>query len=160
MSKYFQLTVLHGSDKWNPNLRQYVESGSKMIGDDDTSMQGGLRHMLTTELSADRLGIAFGVMPQAQGVSEIKPLAIAPMSPGPFVAPSASSFHDRSYPLSRSIYFYVKNGPSQALDPKVREFLCFVLSKDGQQVVRHHGLYLPLNAAELREQRRRVIGDP
>ncbi len=160
MSNYFQLTVLHGSDKWNPNLRQYVESGSKMIGDDDTSMQGGLRHMLTTELAADRLGIAFGVLPQAQGVSEIKPLALARMAQGPFVAPSAASFQDRSYPLSRSIYFYVKNGPSQALDPKVREFLRFVLSKEGQEVVRQCGLYLPLDAAEVRKQRQRVLGDP
>jgi phosphate transport system substrate-binding protein len=116
--------------------------------------------MLATELAADRLGIAFGVMPQAKGVSEIKPLAIARNVQGPFVAPSAASFQDRSYPLSRSIYFYVKKGPGQALDPKVREFLRFVLSKEGQEVVRQSGLYLSLDAAEVREQRQRILGDP
>jgi len=158
MSNYFQLTVLHGSDKWNPNLRQYVESGTKMIGDDDTAMRGGLRHMLNTELAADRLGIAFGVMPQAQGVTAIKPVALAQTAQGPFVAPSVASFQDRSYPLSRSIYFYVKQGRTQALDPKVREFLRFVLSEEGQEVVRQNGSYFPLDASTAREQRQRILG--
>src|SRR5947209_9931379 len=40
-TNFFQLTVLSGSDKWNPNYRGYVETGSKMIADEDKEQLGG-----------------------------------------------------------------------------------------------------------------------
>ncbi|HEX9474760.1 MAG TPA: substrate-binding domain-containing protein [Steroidobacteraceae bacterium] len=143
-TNYFQLRVLHGSDKWNPNYREYVESGSKMIGDDDVAMLGGLHHMLADELSQDPYGIAWSVLPQARGVSGIKALALASDAQGPFVLPSEQSFQDRSYPLSRSIYIYFDRKPGTPLDPKLREFLRFVLSQEGQRVIAKLGKYLPL----------------
>lgn len=47
------------------------------------------------------------------------------------------------YPLSRYLYIYIVKHPTKPLDPLVREFLKFVLSYEGQQVVIKDG-YLPL----------------
>jgi phosphate transport system substrate-binding protein len=151
-ARFFQLKVLHNSDKWNPNYREYVETGSKMIGTDDPEQRGGLRHMLADELAHDKYGIAWTVAPQARNVAGIKPLAVAERDGGTYVAPSRESFQSRSYPLVRSIYIYLNRAPKQSLDPKLKEFLRFVLSREGQEIVAKDGNYLPLPAAVVREQ--------
>lgn len=50
------------------------------------------------------------------------------------------------YPLARFLYVYVNKRPNQPLDPLVREFLRFVLSSEGQEVV-VKDRYLPLGAS-------------
>ncbi len=147
MSNFFQLNVLHGGDKWNPNYREYVESGTKMIGDGDRSGAGGLRHMLADRLAHDRFGIAYGVLSQAKGIRGVKVIALAARPGGPYVPPSPQSFQDHSYPLSRSIYMYFNRVPGRALAPQVSEFLRFILSRDAQRAVERHGGYLPLTPA-------------
>ncbi|MDE2219234.1 MAG: substrate-binding domain-containing protein [Gammaproteobacteria bacterium] len=155
-ANYFQLRVLKGSDKWNPNYRQYVETGSKMIGADDKTMRGGLHHMLADELAHDRYGIAWSVLPQARGATGIKALALAANAAGPYVVPSPQSFQDHSYPLSRSIYIYFNRAPGKALDPKLQEFLRYILSQEGQAALQRAGKYLPLTAELAREQLRQL----
>jgi phosphate transport system substrate-binding protein len=49
------------------------------------------------------------------------------------------------YPLSRMLYIYVAKKPSEPLPPLIAEFLRFVLSKEGQEIVIKDG-YLPLPA--------------
>jgi phosphate transport system substrate-binding protein len=145
--------VLHNGDKWNPNFREYVETGSKMIADEDRATQRlGLRHMLAGELAADRYGMAWTVLPQAKGVSGIKPVALAAREGGAYVLPSRQSFQDRSYPLVRSVYFFLNRAPGKPLEPRLREFLRYLLSREGQEIVAREGGYLPLTAAFAREQ--------
>jgi len=151
-TRFFQLKVLHNSDKWNPNYREYVETGSKMIGSDDPDQRGGLHHMLAGELARDQYGIAWTVAPQARNVAGIKPLALAATNGGPYVVPSRESFQSRAYPLVRSIYMYLNRAPRQPIDPKLKEFLRFVLSRDGQAIVSNDGNYLPLPPSVVREQ--------
>ena len=151
-TRFFQLKVLHNGDKWNPNYREYVESGSKMIGEDDPSQRGGLHHMLADELAHDKYGIAWTVAPQARNVAGIKPLALAARDGGPWLAPSRESFENRTYPLVRSIYIYLNRPPKHAVDPKLKEFLRFILSRQGQRIVADDGNYLPLPPALVREQ--------
>jgi phosphate transport system substrate-binding protein len=151
-ARFFQLKVLHNSDKWNPNYREYVETGSKMIGDDDPAQRGGLHHMLADELAHDKYGIAWTVVPQARNVAGLKPVALAERDGGPYVVPSRESFENRSYPLVRSIYIYLNRAPKTRLDPKLKEFLRFVLSREGQEIVAQDGNYLPLPASTVREQ--------
>lgn len=155
-TRFFQLKVLHNSDKWNPNYREYVESGSKMIADDDPAQQGGLQHMLRDELAHDRFGIAWTVMPQARGVAGLKPIALAVDSAGPYVLPSRESFQDRRWPLVRSIYMYLDRAPGRAIDPKLKEFLRFILSRQGQERLMAHGGYLPLTATLAQAQRQQL----
>lgn len=155
-SRFFQLKVMGNGDKWNPNYREYVETGSKMIGDDDRAEQrGGLKSMLAKELAADRYGIAWTVLPQAQGIGGIKPVALAATDGGPYFEPGAKTFQERSYPLARSIYIYMNRPPGRPVEARLAEFLRFVLSREGQALVAKTG-YLPLPAAIVREERRKL----
>ena len=49
------------------------------------------------------------------------------------------------YPLARYLYIYVNRNPKKPLDPLTREFLAFVLSRQGQEIVIKDGYY-PLTA--------------
>jgi phosphate transport system substrate-binding protein len=152
-TRFFQWKVLKNGDKWNPNYREYVETGSKMIAAEDRVEQRlGLQHMLKDELAHDRYGIAWTVMPQAKDVPGIKPLALAAREGGPYVMPSRNSFQDRRYPLVRNIYIYLNRAPGQPIDPKLKEFLRYVLSREGQEIVARNGGYLPLTAQVARAQ--------
>src|SRR3990172_8941547 len=52
-----------------------------------------------------------------------------------------------SYPLARFLYIYINKKPGQPLDPLVGEFVKFILSKEGQEVVVKDG-FLPLPRSE------------
>ncbi|MFZ6758307.1 PstS family phosphate ABC transporter substrate-binding protein [Undibacterium sp. Ji50W] len=151
-SRFFQLKVLKNSDKWNQNLREYVETGSKMISDDDLAQEGGLQHMLSKELANNKYGMAWSIAPQAKKISGIKALALAAKEGGPYIAPSKASFQDRSYPLVRNLYIYLNRKPGTAIEPKLKEFLRYVLSREGQQEVTVNGSYLPLPPTTVCEQ--------
>lgn len=153
-ARFFQYHILKGSDKWAPNYRGYVETGSKMIGESDQGLQRlGVRSMLENELAKNPRGIAWTVMPQARGIAGIKPVALARDERGPFVLPSVESFRDRTYPLVRSIYIYVNRKPGTRLEPRFREFLRFVLSQEGQRIVADGSGFLPLPPHEILRQR-------
>jgi phosphate transport system substrate-binding protein len=155
-SRFFQLKVLHSSDKWNPNYREYVETGSKMIADDDQGQLGGLQHMLADELAHDRYGIAWTIVPQARKVQGLKPLALAARDGGAYVVPNRESFRDRTYPLVRSLFFYLNRKPGAAVEPRLKEFLRYVLSREGQAAVADNGNYLPLPPEVVRAQREKL----
>src|SRR5262249_9066521 len=108
------------------------------------------------ELAHDRYGIAWTVMPQAKGIDGIKAIALAPREGGPYVTPSVETFCDRTYPLVRNIYIYLNRKPGTPLDPKLSEFLRYVLSREGQDIVQKNGSYLPLTTAVASEQLRKL----
>ena len=156
-ARFFQWKVLNNGDKWNPNYREYVETGSKMIADEDKAEQRlGVRSMLKNELAKNRYGIAWTVLPQAKEISGIKPIALAPRGGGRYVAPSRETFLDRSYPLVRSIYIFLNRAPGKPLQPTIKEFLRYVLSREGQQCVVENGSYLPLPAGLVREELKKL----
>jgi phosphate transport system substrate-binding protein len=155
-TNFFQLKVLNGSDKWNPNYRGYVETGSKMIGDDDKNQWGGTQHMLADQLAQDKYGIAWTVIPQARKVPGLKPIALAAGDGNNYIQPTRENFQNRTYPLTRSIYVYLNRPPGKPLDPKWKEFLRYILSREGQQAVQRAGKYLPLTADVAREQLKKL----
>lgn len=59
------------------------------------------------------------------------------------------------YPLGRYLYLYVNKKPNQKLDPLRAEFLKYILSREGQQVVVKDG-YLPLPAGKVKELREMI----
>ena len=70
-----------------------------------------------------------------------KAIAVARTEKGPFVLPSAEAAIDGSYPISRGLYFYT---PGEATGI-VKAFLDFVLSDDGQRIVKKND-FVPLRA--------------
>ena len=99
---------------------------------------------------------AITVASGAYDVEGLKPVALSAEAGGPFVAPSRESFQSRDYPLVRSIYFYLNRPPGRTMDPKLDEFLLFILSRQGQERLMNHGGYLPLTAAMVAAQRRQL----
>ncbi|MCG3175145.1 MAG: Phosphate-binding protein PstS [Candidatus Omnitrophica bacterium] len=47
------------------------------------------------------------------------------------------------YPMARFLYIYVNRKPGEPMDPLIREFIRFILSKEGQEIVIKDG-YFPL----------------
>jgi len=72
---------------------------------------------------------------------------------GQFVAPTYSNVADASYPLSRLIYANVDRKPGSAMNPALQEFLRFVLSQQGQQIVRNEAIFLPLREFQCKAAR-------
>jgi len=67
-------------------------------------------------------------------------------------APTLENVVSGKYPLVRYLYLYVNKPPNQQLDPLRKEFLLFILSKEGQEVVVKDG-YLPLPGTKVAEMR-------
>ena len=69
-----------------------------------------------------------------------------------YVEPTYENVASGQYPLSRFLLVYVNKEPNKALDPLTREFLKFVLSKEGQEIVVKDGYY-PMSAKLVNEDR-------
>jgi phosphate transport system substrate-binding protein len=67
------------------------------------------------------------------------------------VAPNLMSVLDGKYPLSRFLLVYVNKKPDKPFDPLVKEFLRFMFSREGQQIVMKYG-YMPVPARIAREE--------
>jgi phosphate transport system substrate-binding protein len=152
MRHFFELRVFHGGDKWNPNYRECVETGTKMVADGS----GVGSHDMLVTLSHDKYGIGWSGNGHAASVPGLKALSLARDDGGPYFAPTERNMQARDYPLTRNVFFYINRPPGKALDPKIREFLLFVLSQEGQDILAHNGLHLPLTEQIVQEQRKKL----
>jgi phosphate transport system substrate-binding protein len=100
-------------------------------------------------VSEDRLGIGYsGIGYRTSGV---KAIAIAPTEGAAPVEATSENVYNGTYPLARFLYVYINKDPEKPLSPLVREFVKFVLSKEGQEVVVKDG-YLPIPATVAAEE--------
>jgi phosphate transport system substrate-binding protein len=76
--------------------------------------------------------------------SGVRPVPLAAKAGAKAYGVSQDEVNSGEYPMSRFLYVYVNRAPNQPLDPLVREFVRYVCSKGGQEVVIKDG-YLPLN---------------
>jgi len=83
--------------------------------------------------------------------SGVRALPLAEKEGAPFVAPSQTNAMNGSYPLWRHLLIYVNKAPNKPLDPLVKEFIKFVLSKEGQAIVRKDGFF-PLPQAVIEKE--------
>jgi len=82
----------------------------------------------------------------------VKVVPLAAKAGEPFVAPNVDSVYSHRYPLSRYVYIFVNKAPGKPLEPKVKEFLKAVLSREGQDVVAKEGVYIPLTPQVVQEE--------
>lgn len=151
---YFQRKLFHHSDKWNPNFKQYVEA-LRNITPDKHGLAVASERMLE-ELSEDKYGIAWAALMHTKNYPKVKTIPIAATDDGPYVDLTPETVRDRTYPFTRDAFLYVNREPGKPLNPKVREFLRYILSRDGQQAVDRLGVFNPLTAQALREQTQKL----
>ena len=89
-------------------------------------------------------------------VQEARTRSIAEKEGGPYIAFNPETVRNRSYPLKRDYYIYVNKPLGRTLDPKVREFLRFCLSREGQQIIADHGVYNPMPVSYINEQLKKL----
>jgi phosphate transport system substrate-binding protein len=102
-------------------------------------------------VTEDRFGLGYsGIGYRTSGV---KPVPLAETT-----AYSDGNYADvvsGKYPLSRFLYIYINKAPGKPLDPLVKEFVKFITSREGQEVVVKDG-YLPLSAEITKQERAKV----
>lgn len=94
-------------------------------------------------ITRDKNGIGYsGIGYKTSGV---KTLALSEKEGGQAFEANYENALNNKYPLSRFLYVYVSKAPGKPLPKLVEEFLKFVVSKEGQEIVVKDG-YLPLTA--------------
>ena len=100
-------------------------------------------------VTEDKAGMGYsGIGYKTSGV---KALALANKDGEAAYEPTYENVLSGKYPLGRMLYVYVAKEPNKPLSPVVKEFLTFVLSKEGQEVVVKDG-FLPLTSTVAGQQ--------
>lgn len=126
-AQIFSKLVFHAGESWNCGLREFANEAGANGAD-----AGAL---IVRAVEKDRDGI--GISNVHYATAGVRALTVEG------VVPSKSSVANRNYPLSRAVYVVVDR---QTASDAVREFLRFVLSRQGQEAVVQEGNYLPLTA--------------
>ena len=82
---------------------------------------------------------AIGYIGLAYETKEVKSLKVSYDQGKTFVAPSVDAAKDKTYPISRPLYFFY----DATAESKVKPFIDYVLSEEGQKIVLETG-YVPL----------------
>uniref|UniRef100_UPI0035C9B435 PstS family phosphate ABC transporter substrate-binding protein n=1 Tax=uncultured Sphingomonas sp. TaxID=158754 RepID=UPI0035C9B435 len=142
-AEYMQERVFLGGSRWNPAIREFADAPGT-TGEAD----GGAAMVKAMADDPDAIGYA-GALYSDPGV---KLIAVSEGAK-PAVFPTERHVMDRSYPLARIITIFLDKQPGKPADPKLTEFLRYVLSREGQQaVLSDGGGYLPILAPEAARQ--------
>jgi phosphate transport system substrate-binding protein len=106
---------------------------------------------IAQRVSEDRYGIGYSGLAYIDAA--VKVLPISQNESGPYYPPTYENVARASYPLARVLYFNTNRAPGKPLNPAIEEFLRFVLSREGQQIILQQGLYLPLRAEQINSSR-------
>jgi phosphate transport system substrate-binding protein len=84
-------------------------------------------------VAKDRAGIGYSGI--GYRTSEVRAVPLAKDGQSPLVEPTFENAIKGAYPIGRTLYIYIAKKPHEPLSPLVKEFLKFVLSKEGQEIV-------------------------
>lgn len=141
---FFREAILENSHRWNTDLKEFVH----LQRADGTQYDHGQRILDT--LAADPAGIAISNVRYANPA--VRALPLARQAGGPFYAPTEANLIAQTYPLVRIIPAFIDVPPGARAAPAVREFLRYVLSREGQQALMRETGYLPLGPDAVRRQ--------
>ena len=144
---FFLHAVLADSRKMSwKNLREFKD----LKNVDGSTYESGKQ--IIDQLQQDRFGLAVSSVRYANPA--VKAVALSTKDGGPYILPTKEHLISRAYPLTRTTYAFVNQRPGQAIDPKLKEFLRYVFSREGQEDVARAGGYLPLGPEAILEQLR------
>ena len=109
---------------------------------------------MAKRVAEDRYAIGYTGIAYLDAPVKVIPVSESP--DGPFLAPTYENVALAAYPLSRLIFFNVNKAPGKPLPAALDEFLRFILSREGQQVVLDHAIYIPLRAHQVQGSRAKL----
>lgn len=137
---------LVGVKPWN-GFEEFVRQRILSVGPNRGEWKDGIKfekvvfplakHVVEDKYAISYSGLAYLDKP-------VKVLALVPEEGDMPQSPTYENVAKAIYPLSRLTYFNANKVPGESLPPVLNEFLKFLLSKDGQQVVLDHARYIPL----------------
>jgi phosphate transport system substrate-binding protein len=145
----FAEKVMGGGYKWNETMREFSNAAAP-----DAKALISAGDLLIKEVAGDRYGITYTSLNYM--TPQTKTVPLAKTAQDPYVLPTLETVQARTYPLTREVYYYAVQRPGQPMNPLVKEYLRFVLSREGQQAVQRDGKYLPMTAAFAAEQRAKL----
>jgi phosphate transport system substrate-binding protein len=138
------------SKKWNEKLVEY----DNVVQPDGSFKLAG--QLMLEDLAKDKYAIAYVAGGEAWVTPAVKAVALGVKNGGPYYDLTMDNVRERTYPMYADVFFWINRDPKQPVDPKVREFLRYILSRDAQELVQRDGKYLPLTAAVIREERKKL----
>jgi len=145
---YLGNALLGGSHRLNPAIREYAH----IHRPDGTIYDAG--QQILEALAKDPYGLALSNVRYLN--PEVAPLALSERAGEPGIAATPANLISRRYPLTRIIPAVYNQAPGQPPDPAVKEFLRYILSRDGQREIAEDGEYLPLDPAAVPAQLARL----
>jgi phosphate transport system substrate-binding protein len=144
-----------GIKPWN-GFEEFVRQRVLSVGDKRGEWRDDINYEkvvfpMAGRVAEDRYALGYS------GIAYIdRPVKVIPVSEGkgkPFEAPTYEGVAAATYPLSRLVFFNTNKAPGKPLDPALEEFLRFVLSREGQQIVLDHARYIPLRGHQVQDAR-------
>ena len=150
-----QRMAFGGGDMWNPAMREFALNEVGALFRPGPRPPQGCEAIIDA-LAKDPYGIAYTAPQCARKSTEVRALPLAKDAGGSFVAPTPDNMANRTYPLVESIYVYINRPPGQPVEPKLKAFLTYILSRQGQQNVLDDNGYLPLTPEAAQEQLKKL----
>ena len=149
-SSNFSDRILYGSDKWNEDIvatgNYALPNGKRVSGGD----------FIARAVADDPYAIAYTNYSEEYKQPGDKPLDLAEKTGGPYVKLSIENSRSRAYPMVNYNAFFMNETPGTPMNPLVKEFISFILSREGQAEVQHDGKHLPLTAEIIARERAKL----
>jgi len=100
-------------------------------------------------IAAEPAALGFGGL--EEGGPGLRAVPVARDAKTPAVEINADTASSGRYPLTRYMYIRLRRDPGQPLPAPIKEFLRYVLSRQGQEPILYSG-YFPLTASEVKEE--------
>jgi phosphate transport system substrate-binding protein len=104
-------------------------------------------------VAADKFAIGYSGI--GYKTADVRAVPLAASAKDKAIEPVPANAYTGEYPLARFLIVYLNHKPNDALDPLRREFIRYMLSRDGQEEVVKDG-YFPLPASLVQEQLAKV----
>lgn len=141
---FFRGAVLADSHRWNTDLKEFVHQ----LRTDGTQYDHG--QQILDMLARDPAGIAISNVRYAN--PQVRAVPLARDEDGPYYEPTMTNLIAQTYPLVRIIPAFIDVPPNGHAEPAVREFIRYILSREGQQAIVSDSDYLPLGAGVIRRE--------
>ena len=138
------------TSKFNGGLIEYSN---------DTNPDGTLKiagQTMIEDVAKDPYAIAYVAGGELWKTPTVKTLAIGYKDSGPFADLTMGNVRNRTYPFYADVFFWINRDPKKPVDPKLSEYLRFILSREGQEQIVRDGKYLPLTKAVIEQERKKL----